>query len=176
MKQRSNWSPFVTCVLTGAALSGCGGNADDPCPGVVKGASYEVRVVEAAQTAQPEGCNAEWGIADGTLLVATADRLVPSATCAVATPELSGADDWSFERRDTEPKSDGFMRATYDATFRECEATVSLSLDAGTGLPCFQAGGDGPADCELILNINASGGQGCPERCSARLVTTVTQQ
>ncbi len=157
-------------------MSGCGDGADEPCPGVVKGGSYQVQVVRAAQTAQPEGCNAEWGIADGTLLVATADRLVPSATCAVATPQLSGAAEWSFERRDTEPKNDGFMRATYDATFRECVATVSLSVDAGTGLRCFQVGGEGPADCELILDITGSGGRGCPDRCSARLVTTVTKQ
>src|SRR6187402_2469699 len=141
MRQRSIYSPLRGVVLLVAALpfAGCGEDNDDPCPGVVEGARYLVEVVGTSRSPQPEGCDGEWGFAEGLAFTATASKTVPSATCRVAVPELSGVPDWSFELQPTEAQSDGFMKGRYDGTFGQCTVSVGLSLSAGPGSACFES-------------------------------------
>ncbi len=178
MRQRRIFSPLFVVVLLGAALplGGCVDDNDDPCPGVVDGARYLVEVVGASQSPQPEGCDSEWGFAEGLSFTATVNETVPSATCRVATPELSGIPEWSFALQRTEAQSDGFMKGRYDGSLRECTASVGMSLSAGPGLACFESGSGSSAECELVLNFRRLDGQGCPANCTAWLSVTVTRQ
>jgi hypothetical protein len=178
MRQRSTRSPFLAIVARVAALAlvGCGGDNDQPCPGVVEGATYRIEVVEESKTSQPAGCAAEWGFTDNLKFTATANEVVPSATCSVAVPELSGVPGWTFELRSTEPRNDGFMWGTYDGMFGDCEATLTMSLDAGDDHRCFASGGATSADCLLLFNFSNGGRHGCPTNCTAWLSADVTRQ
>jgi hypothetical protein len=178
MRQRSIYSPLFVVVLSVAALpsAGCVEDNDDPCPGVVEGSSYLVEVVGASQSPQPEGCNSEWGFVEGLAFTAAVSKTVPSATCRVAVPELSGLPDWDFKLRPTEAQSDGFMKGSYDGTFGECTVSVGMSLSAGPGSSCFESGSGSSAECELVLNFLRLDGQGCPENCTAWLSVNVTRQ
>jgi hypothetical protein len=178
MRQRSIYSPLFVVVLSIAALpfGGCVADDDDPCPGVVEGARYLVEVVGASQSGQPEGCDSEWGFVEGLAFTASANETVPSATCRVAVPELSGIPEWSLELQPTEAQSDGFMKGRYDGTFGDCRVSVVMSLGAGPGRRCFESGSGSSAECELLLNFLRLDGQGCPANCTAWLGVTVTKQ
>lgn len=178
MRQRSSQSPLFAIVAPVAALAfvGCGGDNDEPCPGVVEGASYRIEVTGESKAPRPEGCAAEWGFSEGVVLTATASQTVPSATCSVAVPELSGVSGWSFERRQTEPRNDGFMRGSYDGTFGNCMASLTMSLDAGPDLSCFTSNRGSFADCLLLFNFDNGGRFGCPANCTAWLSVNVERQ
>lgn len=178
MRQRNTQSPFFAIVAPIAALAfvGCVGDNDDPCPGVVEGATYRIEVTGESKAPRPEGCAAEWGFAEGVVLAATASQVVPSATCSVAVPELSGVSGWTFERRGTEPLNDGFMRGSYDGAFNDCTASLDMSLDAGEDHRCFTSSSASSADCLLLFNFRGIRGRGCPSNCTAWLSVEVTRQ
>lgn len=177
MKQRSRRGPSFLASLWFAALPllGCSDDNDEPCPGVVVGASYQVDVVEPSQPAVPADCQLDWALPDGAQLLATVNETYASATCAVATPELSGLEGWSFELLRTEAASDGFMKGSYEGTLGDCRASVTMTLAAGTNRPCFRATSESSAECELLLDLYELSGN-CPERCTTRLAVTVTRQ
>jgi hypothetical protein len=177
MKQRSSRGPFLLTSLWLAALPllGCSDDSDEPCPGVVVGATYEVDVVEPSEPAVPADCHLDWALPDGAQLLATVNETYASATCSVATPELSGLEGWSFELLRTEAASDGFMKGNYEGTLGDCRASVTMKLGAGTNRACFQSSSEASAECELLLDLYELSGD-CPERCTTRLAVNVTRQ
>jgi len=165
---------FLALTFVSAALSVCGcGGPNEPCPGVVEGATYEVEIHESTLKDSPAECHLGWGLDAGFTLLATVNETGDGGTCLAGRPDLSAGEDWTFEKQKGEPLSDRLFESSYEAQFRACESYISFSVSSSTGLPCFIDHKASSAECELRLELEPRGGSGCPVRCSTSLAVTV---
>jgi hypothetical protein len=153
-------------------ISGCG--PDEPCPGVVQGATYEVELHEQTKR-DPDECHLGWGLEPGFTFLATVNETQFGGTCLAGRPDLSGAQDWSFERQEGDTLYDGLFESAYKAQFRDCQSYVSLSVASSTGLPCIVDDDASSAECELDVGLEVRAGTGCPVNCWTSLAVTVTR-
>jgi len=176
MRGRGARRSFLALTFVSAALSVCAcGGPDEPCPGIVQGATYEVELHGSSAT-DPDECRLDWGLEPGFTFLATVNETQFGDTCLAGRPDLSGAKDWTFDRQEGTTLYDGLFAASYRTQFRECESYVALWLASGPDLPCFVDNQATSAECEIQLNLDPRAGNSCPARCSASLAVTVTRQ
>jgi hypothetical protein len=156
-------SATLLASVVGAA---CVGDLE-PCPGVQKGAAFEIEVL-GSQKPDP-ACHDAYGFKAGTLIVGTIADTVGEADCEAGVPGIERVGDWSLAQdRDARIIGGHTLEGRYTLTNGSCAATLWLILRDDHPLACDASRGE---RCSLETRITPIAGdeEYCPGICDGQL-------